>query len=516
MVLNGDDTVASVEDFITGAGGPVDFVPGLDGTIYYSSINTGQIRQIAFSNANRPPVARVSANPMTGVPPFSVHFSGANSSDPDNDQITYRWDFGDGSTVSTAVSPDHVYSSLGTYTATLTVTDSHGAVGTATAGIIVTNTPVINALPHVTQTVQSPVPPNAVGRDVLVTSTITNSGAASPFIIDFEIYNTSGQLAAQKIYNGQTIPTGGHADYAIDWFPGTVGDYTVKVGLFKAGWVGMYEWNDQALLLHIVDRAATESSFAHQGTTLSPASPAVGNADLITSTITNTGGAGSALVDMEVYKDGIKVGQKFFNDQVFAAGQSRDFSYSFTPLAAGTYTVSIGVFKPGWTGIYAWFDQVAAFSTMSADQSVSIYQDALAPGWYNWSWGSTQDFSDTSLVFAGTNAMRVAYDAPWGGLFLHHAGINTSGKRALSFVIAGSGGGGQNLQIYTFDSNGVQSSVKNLSAYVPDGTIIANTWKQVSIPLADIGADNKAISGIIVQSAGAASARVDIDAMQIQ
>jgi PKD repeat protein len=42
--------------------------------------------------------------------------------------ISYKWDFGDGSVLSTAVYPTHVYVSPGIYTVRLTVTNPFGSM----------------------------------------------------------------------------------------------------------------------------------------------------------------------------------------------------------------------------------------------------------------------------------------------------------------------------------------------------------------------------------------------------
>jgi PKD repeat protein len=64
----------------------------------------------------------------------SVSFDGSNSGD-NNYVETYHWDFGDGETASSA-SVSHTYVAKGTYTATLTVTDSSG--NTASDAVSVT------------------------------------------------------------------------------------------------------------------------------------------------------------------------------------------------------------------------------------------------------------------------------------------------------------------------------------------------------------------------------------------
>ena len=52
----------------------------------------------------------------------STPFDGTESSDPDNDPLTYTWDFGDQQSGS-GPTPTHAYISIGTYQATMTVSD---------------------------------------------------------------------------------------------------------------------------------------------------------------------------------------------------------------------------------------------------------------------------------------------------------------------------------------------------------------------------------------------------------
>lgn len=84
---------------------------------------------------NQPPTARMTATPASGAAPLTVGFNGNASSDPDGTIVSYAWNFGDG-TAGTGPAPSHTYSQPGSYTATLTVTDNNGAVGSSQVSII--------------------------------------------------------------------------------------------------------------------------------------------------------------------------------------------------------------------------------------------------------------------------------------------------------------------------------------------------------------------------------------------
>jgi glucose/arabinose dehydrogenase/PKD repeat protein len=142
-----------IRTFVAGAANPVHLEKGPAGDLFYVDFDGGTIRRITYTAANQPPQAVAAATPKTGVAPLTVSFDGSGSSDPDpEDPITYAWDLdGDGAfDDSTATKPTYTYSTDGNYTATLKVTDSHGASDTDTVTITVGNTPptaVINTPP---------------------------------------------------------------------------------------------------------------------------------------------------------------------------------------------------------------------------------------------------------------------------------------------------------------------------------------------------------------------------------
>ncbi|WP_348700760.1 PKD domain-containing protein [uncultured Maribacter sp.] len=88
------------------------------------------------SSGNTPPIAMTTATPISGEAPLLVEFDASGSSD-DDAIASYSWDFGDGTT-GTGINPSHTYTSVNTFTATLTVADSEGLSDTTTIEIMVT------------------------------------------------------------------------------------------------------------------------------------------------------------------------------------------------------------------------------------------------------------------------------------------------------------------------------------------------------------------------------------------
>jgi len=86
---------------------------------------------------NQAPIANFTAVPATGPAPLLVQYDASATTDPDNDTLTYGWDFGDGTTGS-AISGFHTYTTAGTYEIELVVTDSSGNAASLSRSILVT------------------------------------------------------------------------------------------------------------------------------------------------------------------------------------------------------------------------------------------------------------------------------------------------------------------------------------------------------------------------------------------
>ncbi len=89
---------------------------------------------VTVTAGNHNPVAAFTSSTSN----LTASFNGTGSSDQDGDSLTYSWNFGDGPTLGSGASPNHTYTSAGTYHVTLTVDDGKSGTNSITHDVTVT------------------------------------------------------------------------------------------------------------------------------------------------------------------------------------------------------------------------------------------------------------------------------------------------------------------------------------------------------------------------------------------
>jgi glucose/arabinose dehydrogenase/type 1 glutamine amidotransferase len=143
---NEDGSVASINDFPWTGTQIMDMEFGPDGALYvldyglswFQGDDDSALYRIENAEDGYSPIAEASADKTSGAVGLRVAFTGS-AKDADSPDLTYSWDFGDGTT-GTGLTPTHRYKKAGTYTAVFTAKDPEGNTGNASVRIVVGNT----------------------------------------------------------------------------------------------------------------------------------------------------------------------------------------------------------------------------------------------------------------------------------------------------------------------------------------------------------------------------------------
>jgi PKD repeat protein len=139
--------------------------------------------------SNSTPTAAFSFAPVSPFTGVSVTFTNQST---DDGTFTSAWNFGDGST-STDASPAHSYAASGTYTVSLTVTDTGNLSSTITHQIT-----IVNRAPTASFTMKGVVQP---GEDIgLANNSSDQDGQVTSYQWSFDDGTSSTQSAPQKSY----------------------------------------------------------------------------------------------------------------------------------------------------------------------------------------------------------------------------------------------------------------------------------------------------------------------------
>ena len=200
------------------------------------------------SNPNFAPTAAATATPSVGRAPLTVAFDSSGSTDPDDSVASVSWDFGDGSPVSTEAAPTHVYTAIGTYTATLTVTDEYGATDDTTVTITANanQAPVAVAASDVT----SGLAPLAVAFDGTGSTDPDDLGGANADpIVSYEWDFGDGSPAVSGATASHTYAAAGDytATLTVTDGSGATGTDTVTVSVLETSVYVRSDGSDSAL-----------------------------------------------------------------------------------------------------------------------------------------------------------------------------------------------------------------------------------------------------------------------------
>jgi hypothetical protein len=143
---------------------------------------------------------------------------------------------------------------------------------------------------------------------------------------------------------------------------------------------------------------------------------------------------------------------------------------------------------------------------------LSIYSDALASGWSDWSWGTSRNFFNTSPTYnSSARSIAVTYTSSWGGLSLRYdSPIDASLYQAIVFWVHGGTGSNKQLRVYIEenDSDGPYSSMYNFTATV-------GVWTPITVTMAALGNPSQ-IKRINIQNrGGSAPATIYIDDLRL-
>jgi PKD repeat protein len=181
-----DDMTAPVLEVIddgsvwgTGPNCYVGYLPGYTVLSGYYAKNYYDNVKIFEISANEAPLADPDG-PYTGNEGSPVTFDGTGSMDPDGDQLTYNWTFGDNNTGTGEVT-EHTYTNNGIYEVCLTVDDPDGASSTEC-----TTATIANIAPAVGP-ITAPVDPVLVDTLIQANANFTDPGTADTHIAVWDL-----------------------------------------------------------------------------------------------------------------------------------------------------------------------------------------------------------------------------------------------------------------------------------------------------------------------------------------
>ncbi|MBI4317752.1 MAG: hypothetical protein HY675_04620 [Chloroflexi bacterium] len=146
-----------------------------------------------------------------------------------------------------------------------------------------------------------------------------------------------------------------------------------------------------------------------------------------------------------------------------------------------------------------------------ADKVLVVYADSLI-GWDELSWNSKVNYSSTAFVHSGKYAISFTNSVGWAALSITPVtDFDTTQYTGIRFYVNGGTAGNQKFGL-ALSQQGEYGPRVNIGDYAEGGSIAANEWRLVDIPLSELDAEDSTITRLMLQdTTGATQPTVYLD-----
>ncbi len=221
--------------------------------------------------------------------------------------------------------------------------------------------------------------------------------------------------------------------------------------------------------------------------------------------LSDLGGANISLRDIAIHDASGSNQQAVFIDQV----ELRSITVSTSPTVVPTATPVVSVTPTPTRTVTP-----TPTTTPQAGATVTVFADALANGWTDASYSTTNNIV-TNPVGSGTNAIAATINRDGGFDLQSVNGLLTSNNSILHFMLRASTAN-QQYEVYADTVYG-QPLREPVSLANYGGQPTTTAWRTYDIPLSDLGATNVSLRDIVLHdAAGANQGIVYIDQIELR
>ena len=220
----------------------------------------------------------------------------------------------------------------------------------------------------------------------------------------------------------------------------------------------------------------TVSNAAPQPPTVTITSPPNGTKVKGTVTVSASASGSLKILGVQFKLDGTNLGSEITSGPY-------GYAWNTTQVANGAHTITATARDSAGNQATATAG-VTVSNNASGPPSLWVYQGSLQSPWNNASWNAALTFNSSEQKYSGANSIKVVQGI-WGGLSLHSGywnapvPVNPSQYQSAEFAVYG-GTSGVSIVVV------LQNDPGNSFPRVTCGTIPANTWKLVSIPMSQL------------------------------